>query len=154
MRVVLQRVKKAAVAVKKKEKAAIGLGFLLLVGVGKEDTPDAAERMAQKVSKLRVFEDGQGKMNLDLGQTGGKVLSVPQFTLLGQTEKGNRPGFDLAAAPAEAEALWKRFNDALRSRGISVQEGEFGAHMEVSLVNDGPVTFVLDSGIRGTGFDK
>jgi D-tyrosyl-tRNA(Tyr) deacylase len=104
--------------------------------------------MAQKISKLRVFEDEQGKMNLDLEKVNGEVLSVPQFTLLAKTEKGNRPGFDLAAAPAEAETLWKQFNNALRSRGISVREGEFGASMEVSLVNDGPVTFVFDSGSR------
>ena len=145
MRIVLQRVKKAAVIVEGKEKAAIGAGFLLLVGVGRGDVPETAEVVARKISKLRVFENGQGKMNMDIKEVCGEVLSVPQFTLLGKTEKGNRPGFDLAAAPAEARVLWQRFNDALRSRGVPVRGGEFGARMEVTLVNDGPVTFVIES---------
>ena len=145
MRVVLQRVKEAAVTVGGKEIASTGRGFLLLVGVSKEDTPDAAEAMAKKIGKLRVFEDENGKMNLDILQAEGEVLSVPQFTLLADTTKGNRPGFDNAASPEEAKALWEEFNKALEGENVSVKKGDFGAHMEISLVNDGPVTFVLDS---------
>jgi len=145
MRIVLQRVKEAAVAVDGEEKAVIGKGLLLLVGVGKDDTSETVERMARKITKLRTFEDEHGKMNFDVVSVAGKVLSVPQFTLLGRTEKGNRPGFDDAAPPVEAEALWKKFNDELRRGEIPVEEGIFGAHMEIRLVNDGPVTFVLDS---------
>ncbi|MFQ5952237.1 MAG: D-aminoacyl-tRNA deacylase [Candidatus Omnitrophota bacterium] len=149
MRVVVQRVKEASVSVDGKVKNSIGKGLLLLVGVSKIDRPEDADRMAQKIRKLRVFEDKQGKMNLDLVQTGGEVLSVPQFTLLADTKKGNRPGFDNAADPSEAKALWERFNEALRREQATVKEGEFGAHMEINLVNDGPVTFVLDSSAGG-----
>ena len=145
MRVVLQRVKEAAVTVGGKEIASTGRGFLLLVGVSKEDTPDAAEAMAKTIGKLRVFEDENGKMNLYILQAEGEVLSVPQFTLLADTTKGNRPGFDNAASPEEAKALWEEFNKALEGENVSVKKGDFGAHMEISLVNDGPVTFVLDS---------
>ncbi len=122
----------------------------MLVGVGKDDTSETVERMARKITKIRTFEDEHGKMNLDIVSVAGKVLSVPQFTLLGRTEKGNRPGFDDAAPPVEAEALWKKFNDELRCGEIPVEEGMFGAHMEIRLVNDGPVTFVLDSKERGS----
>ena len=145
MRIVLQRVKEASVSVAGEEKSSIGKGFLLLVGVGKDDTAKEALILAQKISKLRIFVDDQGKMNLGLKDAGGEVLSVPQFTLLGETNKGNRPGFDLAAPPEEAKALWQEFNRMLTKEGINVSEGEFGEHMEVRLVNDGPVTFVLDS---------
>ena len=145
MKVVLQRVKQAAVDVGGERKAQIKKGFLLLVGIGREDDREVVGAMARKVSKLRVFEDTEGKMNLDLREAGGEVLSVPQFTLLGSTEKGNRPGFERAASPDKAEALWKDFNEVLRSCGVAVSEGRFSAHMEVSLVNDGPVTFILDS---------
>ncbi|MFH1552526.1 MAG: D-aminoacyl-tRNA deacylase [Candidatus Omnitrophota bacterium] len=145
MRVVLQRVEEAAVAVGGRKTAAIKNGLLLLVGFGREDTARTAEAMAQKIVKLRVFEDDEGKMNLALADAGGEVLSVPQFTLLGRMEKGNRPGFDAAARAEEAKELWAGFNDTLRSGGVIVAEGVFGAHMKVSLVNDGPVTFVLDS---------
>lgn len=145
MRTVLQRVKKASVTVGGRNISSIGVGFLILVGVGKGDTSKEAKDMAEKISKLRVFEDNEGKMNLDISQVGGEVLSVPQFTLLGSTDRGNRPGFDDAASPEEAKSLWKEFNSFLVSRGIKVKEGEFGSHMEVELVNDGPVTFVLDS---------
>ncbi|MGB2600916.1 MAG: D-aminoacyl-tRNA deacylase [Candidatus Omnitrophota bacterium] len=144
MRVVVQRVKESSVAVGGEKKSEITGGFMLLVGVAKDDTLEVIEAMAKKISKLRVFEDEEGKMNMDLAQVGGKVLSVPQFTLLGRTDKGNRPGFDDAADPVKAEDYWKRFNEVLRAEGLHVAEGEFGAHMEVSLVNDGPVTFVLD----------
>ena len=149
MRIVLQRVKEASVAVDGQEKQAIGKGFLLLVGIGRDDILEAIERMAEKIRKIRIFEDEDGKMNLDLIQAVGEVLSVPQFTLLGHTDKGNRPGFDNAASPEKAKALWEKFNEALKDRGVPVKEGEFGAHMEISLVNDGPVTFVLDSNAGG-----
>ncbi|MEA3488969.1 MAG: D-aminoacyl-tRNA deacylase [Candidatus Omnitrophota bacterium] len=145
MRIVLQRVNEASVVVEGTEISAIERGFLLLVGVGKGDTRETAAAMAAKISKLRVFQDENGKMNLDLKQVRGEVLSVPQFTLLGNTGKGNRPGFDAAAAPQEAKILWKKFNEDIRSTGIPVKEGEFSACMEVKLVNDGPVTFVMDS---------
>ncbi len=143
MKVVLQRVERAAVTVGGEEKSNIGKGFLLLVGVGRRDSAETAGTIALKIAKMRVFEDENGKMNLDIKQVGGEVLSVPQFTLLAGTEKGNRPGFDDAADPAIARELWKTFNKRLRSEGLTVREGEFGAHMEVSLVNDGPVTFVI-----------
>jgi len=144
MRIVLQRVKSAAVAVDGVQKSSVENGFLLLVGFAREDTPEIAVKMAQKISRLRIFEDDQKKMNLDISQVRGGILSVPQFTLLGNTEKGNRPGFDSAADQAKAKTLWEKFNDEIRSRGIHVEEGEFGAHMEVSLINDGPVTLVID----------
>ena len=144
MKVVLQRVKEASVSANGKVTGAIEKGMLLLVGISTEDGPEVVERMAHKISKMRIFEDENGKMNLDILQVGGEVLSIPQFTLLGDTSKGNRPGFDNAAEPKAAEALWKKFDDALRQDQVTVKEGEFGAHMEVSLVNDGPVTFVLE----------
>lgn len=144
MKIVLQRVSEASVKVGGAVKAKIGKGFLLLVGIGSDDTEETASTLAHKVSKLRVFEDEDKKMNLALKAINGEILSVPQFTLLGNTDKGNRPGFDDAASPEKAESLWRFFNKTLVSNGINVQEGEFGAHMDVSLVNDGPVTFVLD----------
>lgn len=144
MRIVVQRVKKAAVDAGGERIAFIENGFLLLVGIDSEDTRQIAGKMAKKISGLRVFEDTAGKMNLTLHQVKGKVLSVPQFTLLANTSKGMRPGFDNAAEPDKAEELWKSFNSALQKTGIPVSEGKFGAHMEVSLVNDGPVTFVID----------
>lgn len=144
MKIVLQRVKEASVAVGGEVIASIGRGLVLLVGVSRDDTIQVAEPMARKISSFRIFEDAEGKMNLDIRETGGEVLSVPQFTLLGNTEKGNRPGFDDAANPSEAKAIWESFNEYLKSSGITVATGEFAAHMEVSLVNDGPVTFVLD----------
>jgi len=143
MKIVLQRVKEASVAAGGSEKSAIGRGLALLVGVGKGDDDKSAARMAGKISRMRIFEDPDGKMNLDVKEVGGEVLSVPQFTLLGSTDKGNRPGFDRAADPEDAENIWKKFNDSLRAEGITVKEGEFGSHMEVRIVNDGPVTFVL-----------
>jgi D-tyrosyl-tRNA(Tyr) deacylase len=145
MRVVLQRVREAAVTVEGQYTNSIDKGLLLLVGIGRKDSAETVKAMAQKVSKLRIFEDKDGKMNLDVTQVSGKILSVPQFTLLGDTTKGNRPGFDDAAFPEDAKILWEEFNKALERKKIPVKEGEFGSHMEVSLVNDGPVTFILDS---------
>ncbi len=145
MKIVLQRVAKASVSINGRIVSEIGKGLLLLVGIGKRDDAFVVREVANKISKLRVFEDREGRMNFDLKDIGGEILSVPQFTLYGRTEKGNRPGFDEAAEPADAKALWKTFNEELSSSSIRVREGEFAAHMEVSLVNDGPVTFVLDS---------
>ncbi|MFH1837284.1 MAG: D-aminoacyl-tRNA deacylase [Candidatus Omnitrophota bacterium] len=143
MKVVIQRVKSASVRVEGKETAAIGKGFLLFVGIDKSDDLEKIERMAKKIVKMRIIEDENGKMNLDIIGSKGEILSVPQFTLSARTEKGNRPGFDDAADPDKAQRLWIKFNDFLKKYGINISEGTFGAHMDVSLVNDGPVTFVL-----------
>jgi D-tyrosyl-tRNA(Tyr) deacylase len=145
MRVLVQRVKKAAVTVNGQEIAAIGKGLLVFVGIGKGDTETDLDFMGRKIAGLRIFEDADGKMNLDIGQVRGSILSVSQFTLYANTKKGNRPGFDRSASPDAAKKLWLDFNENLRQRGIDVREGLFGAHMEVSLINDGPVTLWLDS---------
>ncbi|MFH1878572.1 MAG: D-aminoacyl-tRNA deacylase [Candidatus Omnitrophota bacterium] len=145
MKIVLQRVKEASVTVAGEIVSRIQGGYLLLVGIAKPDTAVTAGSMAAKIAKLRIFEDDAGKMNLDIRQVKGWILSVPQFTLLARTEKGARPGFDNSAPPEYAELLWHTFNNALISHGIQVLNGVFGAHMEVRLINDGPVTFVLDS---------
>lgn len=149
MRIVIQRVKEASVAAEGQITGAIGKGLLLLVGIARGDGRDEAEQMARKITAMRIFEDNAGKMNLNVTDAGGDILSVPQFTLLADTEKGNRPGFDGSAAPGDAEALWKLFNDLLKAQGIKVCEGRFGSHMEVTLINDGPVTFVVNSKNKG-----
>jgi len=145
MRVVLQRVKEAKVFVESELKGQIASGYLLLVGIAENDDEIVVEKMADKIKKLRIFEDEAGKINVNILTAGGEILSVSQFTLLGNTKKGNRPGFDNAAVPERAKYLWQSFNNMLKSEDIRVAEGVFGAKMEVSLVNDGPVTFVLDS---------
>ena len=144
MRIVLQRVERAAVRVGGASVAEIGLGFLLLVGVGRDERDDEPGRLAQKVVHLRVFEDGEGRMNLALSDAGGEVLVVPQFTLYGDWRKGRRPSWTRAASPEEAEQRIQAFCRALESLGASVARGAFREHMEVELVNDGPVTLVLD----------
>ena len=141
MRALVQRVSEAAVRVEGREVARIGPGLLVLLGVRTGDGPDDADRIARKLLALRVFEDAEGRMNLDVGQAGGEVLCVSQFTLYGDTRRGNRPSFIEAARPAEAEPLYERVRAALGAQG-----GRFGAHMSVSLVNDGPVTLLLESG--------
>ncbi len=146
MRVLVQRVKRAGVTVSGSEIAGIGKGLLLLVGVGKDDGAEDIKRLSKKVLALRIFEDAQGKMNLDVKQVGAEILSVPQFTLYADTRKGNRPGFDLSAEPKMANEYWKRFDTLLKESGVEVKEGVFGAHMEIELINDGPVTIWLDSG--------
>ena len=145
MRVVLQRVSRARVAVEGKPVAEIGPGLLALIGVGKGDGPSEAAFLAQKTAELRIFEDGAGKMNLSVSEKQGAVLVVSQFTLAADLRKGRRPSFDPAAPPAEAERLYLEYADGLRARGLKVQTGVFGAVMEVELCNDGPVTLVLDS---------
>jgi D-tyrosyl-tRNA(Tyr) deacylase len=142
---VLQRVANASVRVNGSVVGEIGAGLLLLVGIKQEDTEADLAWMADKVAGLRIFEDGEGKMNLSLMDVGGAVLSVSQFTLYGDCRKGRRPNFMAAARPEKASELYDRFNAMLREKGITVATGIFGAMMEVSLVNDGPVTLVLDS---------
>jgi D-aminoacyl-tRNA deacylase len=145
MRAVVQRVSEASVAVDGETVGSIGPGLCVLVGVGQGDTVEDAEWMAAKAVELRIFEDAAGKMNLSLLDTGGELLAVSQFTLLGDAQKGRRPAFTAAAPPGEAEPLYRRFCDLCRSRGVRVAEGVFRATMQVRIVNEGPVTLLLDS---------
>ncbi|HEU4799033.1 MAG TPA: D-aminoacyl-tRNA deacylase [Gemmatimonadales bacterium] len=144
MRVVLQRVSRAEVRIEGVVAGRIERGFCLLVGFTHGDTPDAVRWMADKVAGLRLFSDADGKMNLALGDVGGGVLVVSQFTLYGNAEKGRRPSFIDAARPEEAIPLYEQFLAELRERGLEVASGEFGAMMEVDLINDGPVTLLLE----------
>lgn len=145
MRIVLQRVKEASVTVEGERISGIGGGLLLLVGVAEGDGEDAADWLAEKVAGLRIFNDAEGKMNLGVRDVGGGVLAVSQFTLLADTRKGKRPSFVRAAPPERAEPLFDYFCQKLRAAGIApVETGRFGAMMEVALVNDGPVTIVLE----------
>lgn len=146
MKIVLQRVKSASVAIEGSVVGEIDQGFLLLVGVGPDDTRDDASYLARKIAGMRIFSDENGKMNLSIDQVGGKILSVSQFTLFADTKKGNRPSFTGAASPEAANKLYEEFNEILRTEyGLIVETGEFGADMQVSLVNDGPVTILLDA---------
>ena len=146
MRIVLQRVKSASVSIDDVVVGNIDQGFLLLAGVGPDDTRDDASYLARKIAGMRIFSDENGKMNLSIDQVGGKILSVSQFTLFADTKKGNRPSFTGAASPDAANQLYEEFNDILRTEyGLIVETGEFGADMQVSLVNDGPVTILLDT---------
>jgi D-aminoacyl-tRNA deacylase len=144
MRVLVQRVSRASVTVGDEAVAAIGLGFVALVGVTHGDTEETATRTAGKLARLRVFADAAGLMNLALADVGGEVLAVSQFTLYADTRKGNRPSFTDAAPPEQGEAVYGAFVRALRAEGVPVQTGVFGAHMRVELVNDGPVTILLE----------
>jgi D-aminoacyl-tRNA deacylase len=144
MRAVVQRVAEASIAVADEIVAASGPGLVVLLGVAKADTTQDAERLAEKVARLRVFPDHVGRFDRSLLDVGGEALVVSQFTLIADTRKGNRPSFTEAARPENAEPLYERFCGALRELGVPVQTGIFGAKMEVSLVNDGPVTIVLD----------
>jgi D-tyrosyl-tRNA(Tyr) deacylase len=148
MRILLQRVLRAAVRVRGELVSEIGPGFLLLVGVGKDDGFGEYDRLAEKVFNLRVFEDEQGKMNRSLVDVGGEVLVVPQFTLYGATRKGRRPSWDAAAPPEIAADRVEAFARALEARGAAVRRGSFREHMEVELVNDGPVTLWIDAADR------
>jgi D-aminoacyl-tRNA deacylase len=144
MRLVIQRVSSAAVRVADETVGAIGRGLLVLVGVERGDMPAAAQAAAEKLAGLRIFDDGAGKMNLDAAAAGGAFLVVSQFTLIGSVARGRRPSFDRAAPPDEAAPLVEALVDALRRRGCDVATGRFRAHMQVDLVNDGPVTLVAD----------
>lgn len=144
MRVLLQRVSEASVRIDGRIVGAINRGFVLLVGFTRGDTPSDVAWLADKVVGLRVFNDAEGKMNLDLAAVDGAVLVVSQFTLYGDAGRGRRPSFIDAAPPDVAIPLYQRFLDALRQAGLTVASGEFGADMQVSLVNDGPVTLMLE----------
>lgn len=144
MRVVLQRVRRASVTVGGERIAAIERGYLLLVGIGAGDAASEAERMAEKIVNLRLFPDDQGKTNLALGDVGGQILVVSQFTLYADTRKGRRPSWVDAAPPEMAAERVAAFADALEARGVTVLQGEFGAHMDVDLLNDGPFTLFLE----------
>ena len=145
MRAVIQRVSRASVTVSGEVVGEIGVGLLVLLGVEQGDTQDDVAWMANKVAGLRVFEDDDGKMNLDVGEVGGAVLAVSQFTLLGDCRKGRRPSFVAAARPEEANGLYRGFVAEVAGQGLEVQEGRFQQHMDVELVNDGPVTLQVDS---------
>lgn len=145
MRVVIQRVKEARVIVDGRVAGEIGRGFLILVGVTHEDTTQDVDYLVRKVKNLRIFEDDKGKMNLSILQKGYDILSVSQFTLYANTKEGNRPSFIEAARPEQAKVLYDEFNEKLRKEGIRVETGVFGAMMDVSLINEGPVTIYIDS---------
>ena len=145
MRVLLQRVARASVRVGGELVAQIGPGLLLLVGVGREDGFGEYDRLAEKVVNLRVFEDAEGKMNRSVSDVGGELLVVPQFTLYGSVRRGRRPSWDGAAPPEVALARVEAFTRALEARGATVRRGAFREHMEVELVNDGPVTLWIDA---------
>ncbi|MDN5943258.1 MAG: D-aminoacyl-tRNA deacylase [Nitrospira sp.] len=145
MKAVIQRVSKASVHIEGKVVGRIESGLLVLLGVAKDDGETDGHYLVEKIRTLRIFSDAQGKMNRSLGDIGGSVLLVSQFTLLGSTANGRRPSFDEAAPPDEAKRLYEGVATDLRAQGIPVQTGIFAAHMQVELLNDGPVTFVLDS---------
>ncbi|AEA99794.1 D-aminoacyl-tRNA deacylase [Alteromonas mediterranea] len=137
----IQRVSEANVTVAGEVIGEIGKGMLVLLGVEKEDGDAEIEKLANKLCRYRMFSDEDGKMNLNIEQVGGEILVVSQFTLVADTQKGNRPGFSRGATPEHGEAIYKKFVHALRAKGMAVSTGEFGADMQVGLVNDGPVTF-------------
>ena len=145
MRAVLQRVTRGSVTVDGSVTGAIGKGFLILLGVSDEDDEAVADRMADKICRLRIFEDENGKTNLSLADVGGELLVVSQFTLYADCRKGNRPGFTGAGSPDRAERLYEYFMERCRAHGAKVEHGTFGADMKVELVNDGPFTLMLDS---------
>lgn len=145
MRAVVQRVSKASVTVESEVVGAIDRGFLILLGVADDDTQDDVIWMGAKIAGLRVFEDEDGKMNLDVKQIAGSILLVSQFTLLGDCRKGRRPSFVAAARPEMADSLYQSLVAEMRGLGLDVETGKFQTHMDVELVNDGPVTLLLDS---------
>ncbi|MGX4763380.1 D-aminoacyl-tRNA deacylase [Holzapfeliella sp. JNUCC 72] len=144
MKIVIQRVQEASVTIDNQLHSKIGNGLLLLVGVHQDDTPDMLQKAAQKIAKMRIFSDDDQKMNLSVKDVAGEILSVSQFTLLANTKKGNRPHFQEAMAPKQAEAFYDQFNALLREENLTVKEGQFGADMAVASVNDGPVTIVYE----------
>jgi D-aminoacyl-tRNA deacylase len=145
MRAVVQRVSRAQVTVDGEVTGKIGQGLLVLLGVAREDTEAAADYLADKIAGLRIFEDGDGKMNLDVAAIGGGVLVVSQFTLYGDLRRGKRPSFDAAAPPDRARQLYEYFVERIRAAGLPCETGRFQEIMQVELVNDGPVTILLDS---------
>jgi len=145
VRAVIQRVSKASVTVDSQAVGAIEQGLMVLLGVARGDTAGDAAYLAEKTAGLRIFEDDDGKMNRSIEEIGGSILVVSQFTLLGDCRKGRRPGFSEAAAPQLADSLYEAYVDVLRDRGLTVATGVFQANMQVTLVNDGPVTLLLDS---------
>ena len=159
MRVVVQRVSEASVDVINElgtldptfESQQIGPGFMILVGVTDEDGDQQIAWLTHKILNLQVFENEQGKMNRSIQDIGGEILSISQFTLFADVHKGNRPSFIKAGKPEHADITWIKFNEALRSGGVPVKEGRFGAHMRVGLVNDGPVTIIIDTEIDMPG---
>ena len=148
MKVVLQRVAHASVTVEEKVIGKIQRGFLLLVGVTHDDVMEDMEYLVRKIVQMRIFEDEEGKLNRSIQDIGGEILSVSQFTLYADTKKGNRPSFSKAAPGDVAIEMFEQFNGLLRDTGIPVETGQFGADMKVELLNDGPVTILLDSKIR------
>jgi D-tyrosyl-tRNA(Tyr) deacylase len=144
VKLVIQRVKWARVSTSDQVRAEIGPGVLILVGVGHQDGAEAASFLAEKAASLRIFEDGEGKTNLSLLDTGGEALVVSQFTLYAETSRGRRPSFTQAAHPEPAKLLIEQFADHLASQGVPTKLGVFGAHMQVELLNDGPMTIILD----------
>jgi len=148
MRAVVQRVSSASVKVGGETRGAIGAGLMVLLGVGRDDTGEDVAFMADRTVGMRIFADSEGKMNLAIGPAGGAMLIVSQFTLMADTSHGRRPSFTAAAAPDHARQLYRAFIDAVRRTGIHTEEGEFGATMEVELINDGPVTIMIDSKSR------
>src|SRR5437762_8217828 len=145
MRAVIQRVSAARVIIDEKEYSRIGPGMLVLVGVEKDDTGEDAGMLARRIVELRIFEDESGKMNRSIAETGGQILAVSQFTLLGDCRKGRRPSFDPAAPPDVAKTLYERFVNEIDALGIAIATGVFQATMNIELMNQGPVTFILDS---------
>ena len=144
MRAIIQRVKCASVSINNVLSATIGPGLLVLLGVAKTDSEAGADYLADKIAELRIFSDDDGKMNRSIRESGGSVLIVSNFTVYGDTRKGRRPGFDLAARPEEARRLYEYFVKKMRATGIPVETGVFQAHMQVMLVNDGPVTVICE----------
>lgn len=145
MRAVIQRVSEARVDIEGEMEGEIGPGLLVLLGIEEEDGQEDVDYLVRKVSKMRIFEDDEGKMNLSVQDIDGAVLSISQFTLHADTKKGNRPSFIEAAKPEVSEPLYEKFNEGLKDTGLPVETGEFGADMQVHLVNDGPVTILVDS---------
>jgi len=145
MKLVIQRVSKASCTVNNQITGEIDTGYLVLVGFGLNDNENISKKMAEKLSKLRIFEDENGKMNKSIYEVNGKVLSISQFTLYADASKGNRPSFTNALSGDRAKQLYDHFNKCLRELNLEVQEGIFGADMKISLLNDGPVTIILDS---------
>ena len=145
MRVLLQRAKDASVTVDGEIVGSIAKGYVLLVGITHEDSEKDAAYLAKKIAGLRIYEDEEGKMNRSIEEVEGAILSVSQFTLYGNVQKGRRPSFIDAARPEQAEPLWEYFNEQLRNEGLNVETGQFGAMMDVQLTNDGPVTLLVES---------